>query len=53
MQSKQDKKKKTIQVRDLKPAKDAKGGVPPGSCAPRAGRPGAQIPAVQRPGLQD
>jgi len=37
MQKKQDKKKttKTIKVRDMKPVKNAKGGYPPGPCAPK------------------
>ena len=53
-----DKKKKTKQqmkVRDLKPSKDAKGGIPPGPPIMPQGPPnapghGTTLPAVQRPG---
>jgi hypothetical protein len=39
--------KKEIKVRDLKPAKDPKGGVPP-PCSPgRQGSLGSKLPAVQ------
>ena len=37
--------KTKVNVRDLKPSKDAKGGIPPG---PPIG-PGLKLPAVQRP----
>jgi len=33
-QQKKKKEKNEVKVRDLKPAKDPKGGVPPGPCGP-------------------
>jgi hypothetical protein len=39
------KKKKETKPQDLKPAKDPKGGAPPGPCRPGRG----DIPAVQKP----
>jgi hypothetical protein len=37
--------KKELGIQDLEPAKDAKGGIPPGPCGP-----GGNRPAVQGPG---
>ena len=46
-QQKQKKEKNEVKVRDLKPAKDPKGGVPP-PCSPgRQGSLGSKLPAVQ------
>jgi hypothetical protein len=46
-QQKQKKEKNEVKVRDLKPAKDPKGGVPP-PCGPgRQGSLGSKLPAVQ------
>lgn len=53
----EDKKKKTnkpIKVRDLKPSKDAKGGVSADvSVSGRNVNRGVNVPAVQRPGRGD
>jgi len=44
--------KKNVKVRDLKPKKDAKGGIPPGPCGHtpnvQTGH-GTTLPAVQHP----
>ena len=46
-QQKQKKEKNEVKVRDLKPAKDPKGGLPP-PCRPgRQGSPEPKLPAVQ------
>jgi hypothetical protein len=51
-----DKKKKTkeqIKIQDLKPSKDAKGGVPPGPCGPHipgGHNPGGNPPTRNAPG---
>jgi hypothetical protein len=37
MQAKKKKTKKEIKVQDIKPAKDPKGGLPPGPCRPGRG----------------
>jgi hypothetical protein len=37
MQDKKKKTKKEINVQDIKPAKDPKGGIPPGPCRPGRG----------------
>jgi hypothetical protein len=37
MRDKKKKTKKAIKVQDIKPAKDPKGGVPPGPCRPGRG----------------
>jgi hypothetical protein len=42
--------KKETRVQDLKPAKDPKGGIPPGPCGPGGHSPGGNLPAVQGPG---
>jgi hypothetical protein len=45
--TKQKKEKNEVKVRDLKPAKDPKGGLPP-PCGPgRQGSPSRMLPAVQ------
>ena len=44
MQDKTKKAKKEIKVRDLKPGKDPKGGVPPGPCGPGRSGPRPDIP---------
>jgi hypothetical protein len=50
MQDKKKKTKKEIKVQDIKPAKDPKGGIPPGPCRPgRGDAPGGkQGPAPDR-----
>jgi hypothetical protein len=46
--AKKRKGKSEIKVRDLKPGKDPKGGVPPDPCGRgRQDRPGPKLPAVQ------
>jgi hypothetical protein len=42
---KKKKGKKELRIQDLRPTKDAKGGIPPGPCGP-----GSNLPAVQGPG---
>src|SRR5438270_13058064 len=51
MQNKTKKKKerKEIEVPDLTPPKDPKGGVPPGPCGPGGHGPNPNLPAVQKP----
>jgi hypothetical protein len=40
MQAKKKKTKKEVKVQDIKPAKDPKGGIPPGPCRPGHDAPG-------------
>ena len=43
--TKKKKEEKELKIQDLRPTKDAKGGIPPGPCGP-----GSNLPAVQGPG---
>lgn len=45
----QKKQTKKIKVPDLKPTKDAKGGIPPGPCNPGGHNPGGHNPGQHGP----